>query len=206
MPLLIKCSSPFTAPHHPHLRAPPHVCCHVCRVHARPCLSTGWALNRRFDLTFGTMLAQGVGGYVQLQHIVVALCNYKNDRASIGSFNIFDVTHQEGEVVNLKVNEMQGITAMVRARYMPIELPQAAQVLHWPERMLMTKYNILATRAHMVKPEVHNLWQLTTEPAEALAQWLVDMDLPKSVPSIPYEAPSRLPSCPALEVDTRQSA
>ena len=64
MPLLIKCSSPFAAPRHPHLRAPPHVCCHVCRAHARPCLSTGWALNRRFDLTFGTaaVLAQGGGG------------------------------------------------------------------------------------------------------------------------------------------------
>ena len=64
MPLLIKCSSPFAAPRHPHLRAPPHVCCHVCRAHARPCLSTGWALNRRFDQTFGTaaVLAQGGGG------------------------------------------------------------------------------------------------------------------------------------------------
>ena len=42
----------------------PHICCHVCRAHARPCLSTGWALNRRFDLTFGTaaVLAQGGGG------------------------------------------------------------------------------------------------------------------------------------------------
>ena len=67
MPLLIKCSSPFVAPRHPHLRAPPHVCCHVCHTHARPCLSTGWALNRRFDLTLGTaaVLAQGGGG-VQL--------------------------------------------------------------------------------------------------------------------------------------------
>ena len=63
MPPLIKCSSPFAAPRHPHLRAPPHVCCHVRRAHARPCLSTGW-LNRRFDLTFGTatVLAQGGGG------------------------------------------------------------------------------------------------------------------------------------------------
>ena len=67
MPLLIKCSSPFAAPRHPHLRAPPHVCCHMCRAHARPCLSTGWALNRRFDETFGTaaVLAQG-GGVVGL--------------------------------------------------------------------------------------------------------------------------------------------
>ena len=64
MPLWIKCSSPFVAPRHPHLRAPPHVCCHVCHTHARPCLCTGWALNRRFDLTFGTatVLAQGGGG------------------------------------------------------------------------------------------------------------------------------------------------
>ena len=64
MPLLIKFSSPFAAHRHPHLRAPPHVCCHVCRAHARSCLSTGWALNRRFDLTFGTaaVLAQGGGG------------------------------------------------------------------------------------------------------------------------------------------------
>ena len=61
MLLLIKCSSPFAAPRHPHLRAPPHVCCHA---HAQPCLSTGWALNRHFDLTFGTaaVLAQGGGG------------------------------------------------------------------------------------------------------------------------------------------------
>ena len=64
MPLLIKCSYPFAAPRHSHLRAPPHVCRHVCRAHARPCLSTGWALNRRFDLTFRTaaVLAQGGGG------------------------------------------------------------------------------------------------------------------------------------------------
>ena len=64
MPLLIKCSSPFAAPCHPHLRASPHVCCHVCRAHARPCLSMGWALNRRSDQTFGTaaVLAQGGGG------------------------------------------------------------------------------------------------------------------------------------------------
>ena len=64
MLLLIKCSSPFVAHCHPRLRAPPHVCCHVCREHAWPCLSTGWMLNRRFDLTFGTaaVLAQGGGG------------------------------------------------------------------------------------------------------------------------------------------------
>ena len=69
MPLLIKCSSPFAAPRHPHLRAPPHVCCHVCRMHARPCLSTGWALNRHFDLTFGNaaVLAQGGGGERNVQ-------------------------------------------------------------------------------------------------------------------------------------------
>ena len=66
MPLLIKCSSPFAAPRHPHLRAPPHVCCHGCGAHARPCLSTGCALNGRFDLIFGTaaVLAQGGGGGV----------------------------------------------------------------------------------------------------------------------------------------------
>ena len=36
----------------------------MCHTHARPCLSTGWALDRRFDLTFGTaaVLAQGGGG------------------------------------------------------------------------------------------------------------------------------------------------
>ena len=64
MPLLLKCSSPFAASRHPHLRAPPHVCCHVRRTHARPCLSMRWALNRRFALTFGTaaVLAQGGGG------------------------------------------------------------------------------------------------------------------------------------------------
>ena len=41
------------------------LCCHVCRVHARPCLSTGWALNRLFDLTFGTaaMVRKGWRGY-----------------------------------------------------------------------------------------------------------------------------------------------
>ena len=55
---------PICSPSPSHLRAPPHVCCHVCRAHARPCLSTGWVLNRRFDLTFGTaaVLAQGGGG------------------------------------------------------------------------------------------------------------------------------------------------
>ena len=63
MPLLIKCFPPFVAPRHPHLRALPHVYCHVCHAHARPCLGTGWALNRRFDLNFGTaaVLAQGGG-------------------------------------------------------------------------------------------------------------------------------------------------
>ena len=67
MPLLMKCSSPFAAPRHPHLRAPPHVCCHGCGAHARPCLSTGCTVNRRFDLTFGTaaVLAQGGGGGYQ---------------------------------------------------------------------------------------------------------------------------------------------
>ena len=36
----------------------------MCHAHARPCLSTGWALNRRFGLTSGTaaVLAQGGGG------------------------------------------------------------------------------------------------------------------------------------------------
>ena len=69
MPLLIKCSSPSAAPHHPHLRAPPHLCCHVCCAHARLCLSTGCALNRRFDLIFGTaaVLAQEGGGGGLLQ-------------------------------------------------------------------------------------------------------------------------------------------
>ena len=64
MPLLIKGSSPFAAPRHPHLRAPPTVCCHMCCAHAWPCLSTGWVLNRCFDLTFGTtaVLTQGGGG------------------------------------------------------------------------------------------------------------------------------------------------
>ena len=57
MPLLIKCSSPFVAPRHPHLRAPPHVCCHVCHTHARPCLSTGWALNRRFEEILGPLFS-----------------------------------------------------------------------------------------------------------------------------------------------------
>ena len=38
----------------------------MCHAHARPCLSTGWALNRRFGLTAGTaaVLAQGGGGYL----------------------------------------------------------------------------------------------------------------------------------------------
>ena len=73
MPLLIKCSSPFAAHRHPHLRAPPHVCCHVCRAHARPCLSTGWALKRRFDLTFGTatVLAQGGGGVMEKRELAL---------------------------------------------------------------------------------------------------------------------------------------
>ena len=36
----------------------------MCHAHAQPCLSTGWALNRRFGLTAGTaaVLAQGGGG------------------------------------------------------------------------------------------------------------------------------------------------
>ena len=36
----------------------------TCHAHARPCPSTGWALNRRFGLTSGTaaVLAQGGGG------------------------------------------------------------------------------------------------------------------------------------------------
>ena len=121
-------------------------------------------------------------------------------------FNILAVTHKD-EVVNLRVSEMYGSAAMVRAQYMQFELLEAAQVLHLTGR-LMTKYNILATHAHMVKPEatMHNLWQLTTEQAEALAQWLLGTDLPKSVPSIPYDAPSCLPSRPALEVDAGQSA
>ena len=40
------------------------LCCHLCRAHARPCLSMGWALNRSFAWTFGTVavLAQA-GGY-----------------------------------------------------------------------------------------------------------------------------------------------
>ena len=78
MPLLIKCSSPFAAHPHPHLRAPPH-----CRAHARPCLSTGWALNRRFDLTFGTatVLAQGGGG-------VVLSCRGTLDCHILGYFNL----------------------------------------------------------------------------------------------------------------------
>ena len=39
------------------------LCYHVCHAHARPCLSTGWPLNRRFDMNFGTaaLLAQGGG-------------------------------------------------------------------------------------------------------------------------------------------------
>ena len=36
----------------------------MCHAHARPCLSTGWALHHRFGLTSGTaaVLAQGGGG------------------------------------------------------------------------------------------------------------------------------------------------
>ena len=92
MPLLIKCSSPFVAPRHPHLRAPPHVCCHVCHTHARPCLSTGWALNRRFDLTFGTtaMLAQGGGGVPVLPAAsfcqqAATMSTYKFTRCAVAS-------------------------------------------------------------------------------------------------------------------------
>ena len=48
------------------VQAPRVLCCHVCRAHARPCLSTGWALNRRFDLTFGTAAVLAQGGGVQL--------------------------------------------------------------------------------------------------------------------------------------------
>ena len=66
--LLIKCSSLFAAPHHPHLRVPFHVCCHLCNAHARPCLSTGWVLNRRFDLTCGTQAVLAQGGVVRFRH------------------------------------------------------------------------------------------------------------------------------------------
>ena len=40
------------------------VCHHVCHTQARPCLSTGWALNRCFAWFFGTVavLVQGGGG------------------------------------------------------------------------------------------------------------------------------------------------
>ena len=54
---------------------------------------------------------------------------------------------------------------------------------------------------------MHNLWQLTIEQAEALAQWLLGTDLPKGVRGIPYEAPSCHPSPPPpLAVDARQIA
>jgi hypothetical protein len=33
----------------------PHPCCHVCCAHARSCLSTGWALNRRFEEILGPL-------------------------------------------------------------------------------------------------------------------------------------------------------
>ena len=71
----------------------------------------------------------------------------------------------------------------------------------------MTKHNFLATQAHMVRPEptVHNFWQPTTKQDESLAQALLGTDLPKRVPGIPYEAPSCLPSRPALEVDAEQN-
>ena len=42
------------------------LCGCMCRAHARPCLSTGWVLNRCFHLTFGAaaVLAQGeAAGY-----------------------------------------------------------------------------------------------------------------------------------------------
>ena len=47
------------------VRGPRVLCSDVCCAHARPCLSTGWVLNRLFDLTFGTaaVLAQEGGGY-----------------------------------------------------------------------------------------------------------------------------------------------
>ena len=38
MPLLVKCSSPFTAPRHPHPRSPPHVGAH--RHAVQTCAST----------------------------------------------------------------------------------------------------------------------------------------------------------------------
>ena len=72
-------------------------------------------------------LSSTFSDYVQSQDIVVAVCNYKNDHASIGRFNILDVTHK-GEVVNPNVSEMQGSTATVCAQYMPFKLVEAAQV------------------------------------------------------------------------------
>ena len=43
----------------------------MCHAHARPCLSAGWALNRRFGLTAGTaaVLAQGGGGGTCAEHL-----------------------------------------------------------------------------------------------------------------------------------------
>ena len=93
MPLLIKCCSTFVAPRHPHLRAPPHVCRHVCHAHALPCLSTGWVLNRHFDLSFGTaaVLAQGGRGggdfevtRFQTQPILIA-CEIRYHSHFVGS-------------------------------------------------------------------------------------------------------------------------
>ena len=103
MPLWIKCSSPFVAPRHPHLRAPPHVCCHVCHTHARPCLCKGWALNRRFDLTFGTaavlaqegggVCARGFGMHNPALLIPQALPQSLLDRLVVGGMASLCVTH-----------------------------------------------------------------------------------------------------------------
>ena len=53
---------------------------------------------------------------------------------------ILDVTHQ-GEVIKRKVSVMHGNAPMVGAPYMPFESLDAAQVIHWKGRMLMTLYH-----------------------------------------------------------------
>ena len=54
------------------VQGPRVLCCQMCRAHAWPCLSTGRALKRRFDLTVGTaaMLAQGGGGGLSKHGVV----------------------------------------------------------------------------------------------------------------------------------------
>ena len=83
MPLLIKCSSPFAAPRHPHLRGPPHVGARRRVVHhhrfvpalpqLQPCLSVGsWPPPRMgFPTTWIITGVLQLGNVLSYRHTLV---------------------------------------------------------------------------------------------------------------------------------------